>query len=363
MKKYDFLIVGTGLFGSVFAQKASQLGYKVLVIEKRNHIGGNCYTERIGRINVHKYGAHIFHTNDLQIWQYINQFATFNNFINRPKVVYKGHIYSFPINLMTLHQLWGIKTPEQARQKLTEVSIPKENPQNMEDWVLSQVGTEIYETFIKGYTIKQWQKHPRELPVEIIKRIPIRLNFDDNYFTHKFQGIPLKGYTPLFKKLLTDSEVKISTDYFSNRGYFDSIASQVVYTGRIDEFFDYEFGQLEYRSLRFHTKILEGEFQGNAVMNYTDADIPFTRILEHKYFEQNNCPETAVTWEYPDEPGSGKPPFYPVPTERNTRLFAKYQKKAELCKNVLFGGRLASYQYMDMDLTIKKALALADLQC
>jgi len=272
--KYDFLVVGCGMFGAVFAQQAHQRGRKVLVIEKRDHIGGNCYTEQIEGIHVHKYGPHIFHTDDERLWNYVNQFVQFEPFVNRPKVCYKDRIYSFPINLMTLYQLWSVRTPQQAQQKLQQVIVPLEQPRNLEEWVLSQVGPEIYEIFIKGYTRKQWGKDPRELPADIIKHLPIRLTFDDNYYDDKFQGIPEDGYTRLFERLLEGIEVKLRTDYFADRHYWDRVADIVVYTGKIDEYFDYRFGQLEYRSLRFETKILQGDFQGNAVITIPKPRCP-----------------------------------------------------------------------------------------
>lgn len=270
MLKYDYLIVGCGLFGIVFAQKQVERGKRVLVIEKRAHAGGNCYTENIDGINIHKYGPHIFHTSDETVWEYVNRFTCFNHFVNRPKVQYKDKLYSFPINLMTLYQLYGVKTPFEAKKKLTEVAIPKENPENLEDWILSQVGPDIYEIFIKGYTQKQWQKEPKDLPASLIKRLPIRLTFDDNYFNDKYQGIPIGGYTKMFKEMLKGVEVKLTTDYFADRTYWDGLAHSVIYTGKIDEYFDYKFGALEYRGLCFENEFLEGDYQGNAVVNYTE---------------------------------------------------------------------------------------------
>ena len=275
MSEYDHLIIGCGLFGIVFAQQQIERGKRVLIIEKRDHIGGNCYTENIEGINVHKYGPHIFHTDNAKVWEYINHFADFNTFVNRPKVIYKNNLYSFPINLMTLYQLYGVKTPSQAKSKLKEVAIPNENPDNLEDWILSQVGPDIYKIFIKGYTQKQWQKEPKQLPASLIQRLPIRLTFDDNYFNDKFQGIPIGGYTNMFEKMLEGVEVKLNTEYFVNKSYWDTIADVVIYTGKIDEYFDYKFGHLEYRGLRFENELLQGDYQGNAVINYTEESIPF----------------------------------------------------------------------------------------
>jgi len=335
-------------------------GRKVTIIEKREHIGGNCYTETVDGINVHKYGPHIFHTSDSRIWDYVNQFSRFNNFINRPKVRYKDRIYSFPINLMTLHQLWGVKTPGEARQKLKEVAGRIENPGNLEEWALSQVGREIYEIFIKGYTTKQWGRNPRELPADIIKRIPIRLTFDDNYYDDLYQGIPLGGYTKLIEQMLEGVEVRLSTDYFSDRKRWDAIAGKVVYTGRIDEYFAYEYGQLEYRSLRFDTKVIdEKDYQGNAVVNYTDEHVPYTRVIEHKHFEFGKQNTTVTTWEYPEEYNADKIPYYPVNDERNNNLYKLYASEAKKVPNFLIGGRLGTYRYLDMDDAIDEALTLA----
>lgn len=361
MPKYNFLVVGCGLFGTVFAQKQVERGKKVLIIEKRGHIGGNCYTESIEGINVHKYGPHIFHTDNLEVWQYINRFASFNTFVNRPKVRYKDQMYSFPINLMTLYQLYGVKTPAEAKNKLAEVVIPNENPNNLEDWILSQVGQEVYEIFIKGYTQKQWQKEPKDLAASLIKRLPIRLTYDDNYFNDKYQGIPIGGYTKVFEKMLERVEVKLNTDYFKDRSYWDEIADAVVYTGKIDEYFDYELGALEYRGLMFENEVLEGDFQGNAVVNYTEKEIPYTRIIEHKHFEFGSQPQTIITREYPIHYSKKDVPYYPVNVVRNTKLYAKYKKIAnQKKKNLLLGGRLGAYRYMDMDDIIVSVFELAE---
>lgn len=353
---YDYLIVGTGIFGSVFAYEANKIGKKVLVLEKRNHIGGNCYTEKIEEINIHKYGPHIFHTNDKRIWDYINQFAEFNNFVNRPKVNFLGNIYSFPINLFTLYQLWGTSTPQEAKKKLDQVKIINNNPQNLEDWILSQVGEEIYEKFIKGYTTKQWGRHPKELPSSIIKRLPIRLTFDDNYFNDKFQGIPIGGYTQIFEKMLSGIEVITNVDFLKDKNYFESKAKKIIYTGKIDELFEYSYGQLEYRSLKFENEILAGDFQGNAVVNYTEENIPYTRICEHKHFEFGQQEKTLITREYPDKYDINKVPYYPIGDEKNIELYNKYKNLTENENRYILGGRLAEYKYYDMHQILASAL-------
>lgn len=353
---YDFLIVGCGFFGSVFANEAKKAGKKVLVIEKRSHIGGNSFTERIENINVHKYGPHIFHTNDENIWNYINKFAKFNNFVNRPKVFYKDKFYSFPINLFTLHQLWGINNPSDAKKRLEKERLKIENPDNLEEWILSQVGQEIYEKFIKGYTQKQWGQDPKNLPSSIIKRLPIRLNFDDNYFLDKYQGIPEGGYTQIFEKLLEGVETILDVDFFKNIKYWESISKQIVFTGKIDELFNYEFGELEYRSLRFESQILEGDFQGNAVVNYTSEEIPFTRICEHKHFEFGQQEKTIITKEYPDFYSKEKTPYYPINNQKNNLIYSKYKELALSKKKYILGGRLAEYRYYDMHQVVASAL-------
>lgn len=360
MLKYDYLIVGCGLFGSVFAQKQTQRGKRVLIIEKRNHIGGNCYTEQIEGINVHKYGPHIFHTDNLEVWNYVNRFSSFNNFINRPKVCYKNKIYSFPVNLMTLYQLYGVKTPSEAKSKLDEVAIPSQNPQNLEDWILSQVGPEIYEIFIKGYTKKQWQKEPADLPASLIKRLPIRLTFNDNYFNDQYQGVPVGGYTKMFEQMLQGVEIKLDTDYFDDRSCWDSIAETIVYTGKIDECFDYKFGELEYRGLHFENEILEGDYQGNAVINYTQESIPFTRTIEHKHFEFGQQPKTVITREFPASCQKDDIPYYPVNTKANNTQYECYREEAEDKKTLILGGRLGAYKYLDMDDVILSAMNVAN---
>jgi UDP-galactopyranose mutase len=355
--KYDFLIVGSGLFGSVFAHEAKKNGKKSLIIDKRDHIGGNCYSENVDGINVHKYGPHIFHTNDKQIWDWIQQFGEFNNYKHSPKVNYNDKIYSFPINLLTLQQLWGVKTPEEAENKLNEVKVNIDSPKNLEEWILSQVGVEIYETFIKGYTIKQWDKDPKELPTSIIKRLPIRTNFDDNYFFDKYQGIPKDGYTKLFENMLTGIEVKLNVDYFKEKEKWDSICDKIVFTGKIDEFFGYKFGELEYRSLKFVEKKFDTpDYQGCSIVNYTDQKIPYTRITEHKHFDGANSDVTWITKEFPSKYKKGDVPYYPINNDENNKKYNEYKKLAESTPNVIFGGRLAEYKYYDMHQIIASAI-------
>jgi UDP-galactopyranose mutase len=360
MRKYDYLIIGCGLFGITFAQKQAENGKRVLIIEKRNHIGGNCYTEQVENINIHFYGPHIFHTSDVRVWRYINNFATFNFFVNRPKVRYKDKIYSFPINLMTLYQLYGVKTPFEAKKKLDEVKIFNENPDNLEDWMLSEVGSDIYNIFIKGYTRKQWQITPKNLPADLAKRIPIRFNFNDNYFNDQYQGVPIGGYTKMFEDMLRGVEVKLDTDYFDSKDYWDSLADRIVYTGKIDEYFGYKFGQLGYRGLKFKNERFKGDYQGNAVVNYTEEDIPYTRIIEHKHFESNEQPVTVITKEFPAECKTDDIPYYPINTKQNNRLYEQYKKETAKEDKLLLGGRLATYKYMDMDDTISSAINLVD---
>ena len=356
--KYDYLIVGSGLFGSVFAYEANKAGKKCLVIEKRKHIAGNCHTENKDGINIHTYGPHIFHTNDRGIWEWISQFTEFHSYKHSPKVNYRDKIYSFPINLMTLHQLWGVNTPEEAKKRLEEESIPCERPSNLEEWILSQVGRDIYETFIKGYTKKQWNRDPKELPSSIIKRLPIRTSYDDNYFFDKYQGIPVGGYTQIFERLLDGIEVRLDTDYFSDRQMYDSMAAKTVFTGKIDEFFDYRFGELEYRSLRFENERIEKEdYQGCSIVNYTEYEIPFTRITEHKHFENSKSEVTWITKEYPKDYNRDEVPYYPVNDEKNNAIYGKYKELAKERENVIFGGRLAEYKYYDMHQIIGSALS------
>ncbi len=359
MKKYDFLIVGAGLYGSIFAHEASKRGKKCLVIDKRPHIAGNIYTELVEDINVHKYGAHIFHTSNKSIWDYVNSFVEFNRYTNSPMANYKGKLYNLPFNMNTFNTLWGVNTPEEA-QEIINKQISKLHikvPKNLEEQALSLVGTDIYEKLIKEYTEKQWGRKATELSSFVIKRLPVRFTFDNNYFDDKYQGIPIGGYTHLVEKLLARIEVRLNVDYFKNKYELEHLAQTIVYTGMIDEFFDYELGVLEYRSLRFEHQILETpNFQGNAVVNYTDAETPFTRIIEHKHFEFGTQPKTVITKEYPKEWTVKDEPYYPVNNERNDSLFKKYSDMASLRTNVIFGGRLADYKYYDMHHVVALAL-------
>jgi len=358
--QYDFLIVGCGLFGATFANKVKSKGYKCIVIDSRNHVGGNCHTEEVEKIHIHKYGPHIFHTNNSEIWSYVNQFAKFNNFINRPKVNYKNKMYSFPINLMTLHQLWGVNNPKEAEEKLNKVKIKINNPSNLEEWILSQVGEEIYYTFIYGYTKKQWGRDPKELDSSIIKRLPIRLNFNDNYFFDSYQGIPIGGYTQMIENMLDGIDVLTNENYFNRRDYWNTKSKYIVYTGKIDEFYDYKYGELEYRSLRFEIeKHSRKDYQGNAVVNYTESEIPFTRIVEHKHFEFGNQDYTYITKEYPEEYSKDKIPYYPINDEKNNYAYNKY-KNLNQKSNIIFGGRLAEYKYYDMHQIIGSAINKAE---
>ena len=357
---YDYLIVGSGLYGSIFAREATNKGYKVLVIDKRNHIAGNVYTEKVEGINYHKYGAHIFHTNIKEVWDYLNKYCTFNRFTNSPVANYKGELYSLPFNMYTFNKIWGVITPEEAMAKIDEQR--KEiigEPRNLEEQAISLVGRDIYEKLIKGYTEKQWGRSAKELPAFIIKRIPFRFIYDNNYFNDAYQGIPKGGYNVLIDALLEGIEVRLGTNYFDNRKELDALADKILFTGCLDQFFDYQCGHLEYRSLRFDTRQLDMEdFQGNAVVNYTERDVPYTRVIEHKHFEYGTQPTTVVTYEYPDDFAPGKEPYYPVNDKRNTEMVRKYKELAAERKEVLFGGRLAQYAYADMDDTVAAALAL-----
>jgi UDP-galactopyranose mutase len=357
-KKYDYLIVGSGLFGSVFAHEATKSKKKCLVIDKRNHLGGNVYCEKIEDINVHKYGAHIFHTNDKGIWDYVNQFAEFNNYINSPIAIAKGKLYNLPFNMNTFYQLWGCITPEVAKQKI-DTQIEKygfENPKNLEEQALSLVGKDIYETLIKEYTEKQWGRKSTELPAFIIKRLPVRFTFDNNYFNDRYQGIPQGGYNKIIEGLLKDIECETEVDFFKNKSQYEKLADKIVFTGKIDEYFDYEFGQLEYRSLRFESEILDiDNYQGNAVVNYNDLSAKYTRILEHKHFEFGKQKKTVITREYPEDWTPEKEAFYPVNDDKNQKIYQQYKQKSEQT-NVIFGGRLAEYKYYDMHQIIASAL-------
>ena len=361
--KYDYLIVGSGLFGATFAQLAHEQGKNCLIIDKKSHIAGNCYTKKISNIDVHMYGPHIFHTNNDNIWQYVNRFTKFNNYINRPKVNYNDKIYSFPINLMTLYQLWNVKTPEEAKNKLDSVKIKIENPANLEEWILSQVGEEIYRTFIYGYTKKQWATEPKNLPSFIIKRLPIRLNFDDNYFFDKYQGIPEGGYTHMISNMIDGIDLELNCDYFDDQEKYDTLAKQVVYTGPIDKFFNYSHGILSYRSLRFETQEYnQMDYQGNAIVNYTNESVPYTRTIEHKHFNLKDSNTTIVSKEYPQNWKIGLDEYYPVNDESNTALYNKYKNLSELNKKYIFGGRLAEYKYYDMHQIIGSAMNIHSKQ-
>lgn len=352
----DYLIVGSGLFGCCFAEQAKKNKKSCMIIEKRKHPFGNCYTERLDEIDVHKYGPHIFHTSSEMVWQYINQFTEFNSYINRPKVNYDGKIYSFPINLFTLYQLWGVTTPREAKDRLEKEKIKINNPTNLEEWILSQVGEEIYYKFIYGYTKKQWNTDPKNLPTFIIKRLPIRLNFDDNYFNDKYQGIPSNGYSDMMHNMTDGIEILLENDYLKNREYWNSLAKTVVYTGAIDEFYDYEFGILDYRSLRFETtSIANCDFQGNAIVNYTDERVPFTRIVEHKHFSNRPNDNTIITKEYSQDWSVALDRFYPINNSKNNDLYEKY-KTINHGSKFIFGGRLAEYKYYDMHQIIGSSL-------
>jgi UDP-galactopyranose mutase len=353
---YDYLIVGAGLFGSIFTRLAADAGKSCLVIDKKTHIGGNCYTENIEGINVHKYGPHIFHTNNKIVWDFVNRFAEFNHYIHSPKAFYQNKLYSLPFNMNTFYEMWGAISPEEAKLIINKQKFIG-NPSNLEEQALSLVGKDIYETLIKGYTTKQWGKDPKELPSFIIKRLPLRFTFDNNYFNDKYQGIPIGGYTKMFEKILDGIEVKTNVDYFSNREYFNSIAKKIVYTGCIDEFFDYEFGELEYRSLIFKNKILNiKNYQGCSQKNYTDMKYPYTRIVEHKHFESTLVENTVITKEYSQDYRKGMTPYYPINDVYNQKVYGKYKDKSKSLTNFIFGGRLAEYKYMDMNVVIESAI-------
>lgn len=359
MAKYDYLIVGAGLFGAVFAYEAKKRGKKCLVIDKRSHIAGNIYTESVEGINVHKYGAHIFHTSDKKIWEYVNQFAEFNNYINSPVASYKDELYNLPFNMNTFSKMWGIKTPKEAKEIIAKqiADLGIDEPQNLEEQALKLVGTDVYEKLIKGYTEKQWGRPCNELPAFIIKRLPLRFIYDNNYFNDRYQGIPEGGYTQIIEKLLDGADVKTDTDYFEFIKENSDIADKVVYTGQIDEFFGFEYGPLEYRSVRFETEVLDEEnYQGNAVVNYTHRDVPYTRIIEHKHFEFGKQEKTVVSREYSAEWKPGVEPYYPVNNEKNNALYEKYKALADSRSDVIFGGRLGQYKYYDMDKVIMAAL-------
>ena len=361
MRQYDYLIIGAGLFGSVMAERLVRQGKRCLVIDKRSHIGGNVYTSNVNGITVHQYGAHIFHTNDEEVWEYLNSFSDFNRYTNSPIANYKGKLYNLPFNMNTFYQIWGVTTPQEAKYKIEQQKIQSDiEPVNLEEQAISLVGKDIYEILIKGYTEKQWGKKATELPPSIIKRIPVRFVFDNNYFNDAYQGIPKQGYTSIIEKMLSGSDVILDTDYFNRKDYFDSIAHAVIYTGEIDRYFNYCYGKLEYRSLRFETSILKGvsNYQGNAVMNYTDNKTPYTRIIEHKHFEFGDQPDTVITKEFPLTFSKDAEPYYPLNDERNNCLYKRYAELVRQEKNVYFGGRLAEYKYYNMDQVIRAALDL-----
>lgn len=366
--KYDYLVVGAGLFGSVFAHEAAKAGKSVLVIDKRAHLGGNIYTEKVEGIDVHKYGAHIFHTNNRKVWKYITQFADFNRFTNSPVANYKGELYSLPFNMYTFNKMWGVVTPAQAAAKIEEQrkEITQE-PQNLEEQAISLVGRDIFEKLVKGYTEKQWGRDCKELPAFIIKRLPVRLTFDNNYFNALYQGIPVGGYTRIAEHLLDGIEVRLNTDYLEHRAELEEIADKIVYTGSIDSYYDYRLGNLEYRSVSFETELLdESNYQGNAVVNYTEREIPWTRIIEHKWFafgkdeDGNDLTKTVISKEFSCEWKPGDEPYYPVNDEKNAALYQKYKELAMQENKVLFGGRLAEYKYYDMDAVIASALEFCE---
>ena len=359
-KDYDYLIVGSGFYGSVCAYELSRLGKKVLVIEKRNHIGGNAYTKREEDIDVHVYGAHIFHTNDKAIWQWIQQFGEFNNFRNSPLAKYGGEMYSLPFSMWTFNKLWGVTKPQEAKEIIESQRYTGEIT-NLEEQALALVGTDIYEKLIKGYTEKQWKKSAKLLPASIIKRLPVRFTWDNNYFNDKYQGIPVDGYTSLFEKMLDGISIELEIDYLKDKDYWNSKADKIIYTGPIDAYFDYKYGDLEYKTVEFQTRLFENtDFQGNAVVNYTEADIQFTRSIEHKHFNFKNQKNTIVSWEYPVDYKRGVEPYYPVNDEHNNVIYKKYKQATDNIDSVFFGGRLAEYKYYDMHQVI--ASALSDLK-
>ncbi|MDO4355984.1 MAG: UDP-galactopyranose mutase [Clostridia bacterium] len=361
MAKYDYLVVGAGLFGAVFAHEATRRGKKCLVIDRRNHIGGNIYCEQMEGINVHKYGAHIFHTSNEEVWKYVNQFATFNHYVNSPVAIYHDELYNLPFNMNTFSKLWNIKTPAEAKAIIAD-QVAREaidEPKNLEEQALKLAGRDIYEKLIKGYTEKQWGRSCTELPSFIIRRLPFRFVYDNNYFNDRYQGIPEGGYTPIAEKLLAGSDVLLNTDYFDYVRENPYVAEKTLYTGMIDEFFGYKLGVLEYRSVRFETEVLDTDnYQGNAVVNYTAREVPYTRVIEHKHFEFGRQPKTVISREYSSEWKQGGDPYYPVNDERNTKLYEQYRALADQTENVIFGGRLGEYKYYDMDKVIASALAL-----
>ena len=357
--KYDYLVVGSGLYGAVFAHEAKKKGKTCLVIDKRPHIGGNIYCENIEGINVHKYGAHIFHTSNKKVWDYTDQFAEFNNYTNSPVAIYKDELYNLPFNMNTFSKMWNIKTPQEAKdmiaKQVAETGITE--PKNLEEQGLSLVGKDVFEKLVKGYTEKQWGRACKDLPAFIIKRLPVRFTFDNNYFNDRYQGIPIGGYTKIIEKMLEGADVRLNTDFLSNKESFSAMAHKIVYTGMIDAYYDYSLGELEYRSLRFEDEILDTDnYQGNAVVNYTEYEVPYTRIIEHKHFEYGTQPKTVITREYPQVWRHGDEPYYPMNDEKNNTLYKKYRELADKEENVIFGGRLGMYQYFDMHNIVAEAL-------
>ena len=359
---YDYLVVGAGLYGAVFAREAIKAGKKVLVIDKREHIGGNIYTEEVEGIQVHRYGAHIFHTSNKNVWEYIQQFAEFNNYVNSPIANYKGEIYNMPFNMNTFSKMWNIVTPEEALAKIEEQRAEiKGEPQNLEEQAISLVGRDIYEKLVKGYTEKQWGRDCKELPASIIRRLPVRFTYNNNYFNDRYQGLPESGYTAVIERMLEGADVMLQEDYLKNKQEWDKKAKKIIYTGPVDAYFDYTYGPLEYRSVRFETEILDKEnYQGNAVVNYTDRETPYTRVIEHKHFDFGTQKKTVISREYSSEWKPGDEPYYPVNDEKNTKLYAKYKELADQESNVVFGGRLGEYKYYDMDKVIAVALDMAE---
>ena len=358
-KKYDYLIVGAGLFGSIFAYEANKKGKRCLVIDKRNHIAGNIYTKEVEGIQVHEYGAHIFHTSNKEVWDYINQFAEFNRYTNSPIANYHGEIYNMPFNMNTFNKLWGVVAPEEAQEKIEEEKkeYNVSEPKNLEEQAINLVGKTIYEKLVKGYTEKQWGQMATELPPFIIKRLPVRFTYDNNYFNDKYQGIPIGGYTQIVEKMLDGIDVRLNCDFFENREELENLADKTVFTGMIDKYYNYRFGELEYRSLRFETEILDEEnYQGNAVVNYTAYEVPYTRVIEHKHFEYGTGPKTVITREYPDSWNREKEPYYPINNEKNNELYQKYKELADKEDKVIFGGRLGQYKYYDMHNVVQEAL-------
>lgn len=359
---YDYLIIGAGLFGSVFANRCVDAGKSVLVIDKRDHIGGNCYSEKINNIDVHKYGPHIFHTSSDSIWRFVNQFSNFNQYVYSPVANYKGELYNLPFNMWTFYQLWGVRSPQEAKDKIESQKLVVRKHKNVEDYAMQTVGEDIYKKLIYGYTFKQWGCSPLHLPANIIKRIPLRFEYNNNYFNDKYQGIPSEGYTNIFYNLLHGINVELGVDFFQNRDKFERMAKRIVYTGKIDTFFDYQFGELNYRSLRFEHRTLDSDnFQGVSVMNFTDKETPFTRIIEHKHFNNKNQKGTVITEEYPSIDINN--PYYPINDSKNNSIYGKYYQLSKLDRKFIFGGRLAEYCYYNMDQTIGSALKKYELTC